>query len=307
MAAVKHSKKILLSPIVLLLVCPKCFSQSQAQQTESKPLQIGVRLYNDARVPDAQVRAAEEVAARVLRQAGIEAEWSDCTVIGGQVRNDPPSCAVPLRFRDMVVYFVDRLEAHFLWVSQNALGYSIIPDTHEFASMAYVSYPRIQKLSASTSAGVEDLLGLAMAHEIGHLLFGSNQHANQGIMRATWRLRDLEAKAWDEFQFTQNQRKQLRVGVEARRQADQLRAMAQNNPHLINAVVSMGRRNTQLEPILHENKTKSLARIDLPERYLARFLPSTAKQCGSPGEVFSDQLIRWCCIDRLSWHDLPGT
>jgi hypothetical protein len=24
-----------------------------------------------------------------------------------------------------------------------------------------------------------------------------------------------------------------------------------------------------------------------------------AKQIGSPGEVLSDQLIRWCCIDRL--------
>ena len=24
------------------------------------------------------------------------------------------------------------------------------------------------------------------------------------------------------------------------------------------------------------------------------------------GEVLSDQLIRGCCIDRLSWHDLPG-
>jgi len=22
--------------------------------------------------------------------------------------------------------------------------------------------------------------------------------------------------------------------------------------------------------------------------------------------VLSDQWIRWCCIDRLSWHDLPG-
>jgi hypothetical protein len=45
---------------------------------------------------------------------------------------------------------------------------------------------------------------------------------------------------------------------------------------MINAVVSMGRRNTQLEP---------------------------SKQIGSAGEVLSDQLISWCCIDRLSWHD----
>ena len=223
----KHSKKVFLSLAVLSLVAPKCFSHPPRQQTESKRLQIGVRVYNDAHVPDVQMRAAEEVVARVLRQAGIEAEWNDCTVVGRVARSDSPSCAAPLHSRDLVVYFVDRLEAHFSWVDRNALGYSIIPDTHELASMAYVSYPRIQKLSASTSSGAEYLLGLAVAHEIGHLLFGSNQHANQGIMRASWRLRDLETKAWDEFQFTKEQGKELRVGVEARRQTDELRATAQ--------------------------------------------------------------------------------
>jgi hypothetical protein len=36
----------------------------------------------------------------------------------------------------------------------------------------------------------------------------------------------------------------------------------------------------------------------------ARSWPSTAKQIGPPGEVLSDQLIRRCCIDRLSRHDV---
>ena len=223
----KHSKKVFLSLAVLTLVAPKCLSHPPRQQTESKRLQIGVRVYNDAHVPDVQMRAAEEVVARVLRQAGIETEWSDCTVVGGVMRGDSPSCAAPLHSRDLVVYFVDRLEAHFSWVDGNALGYSIIPDTHELASMAYVSYSRIQHLSVSTCAGVEELLGLAMAHEIGHLLFGTLDHANQGIMRAPWRLRDLEAKAWDEFQFTKEQVKRLRTGAEVRRQADDLRVAAQ--------------------------------------------------------------------------------
>ena len=36
----------------------------------------------------------------------------------------------------------------------------------------------------------------------------------------------------------------------------------------INAVVSMGQRNTQLEPTLYwEQKLESLARLDQPERY----------------------------------------
>lgn len=223
----KHFQRVFLSFVALSFVSPRCVAQGPTQPEQSAKGQIGIRVYNDARVPDARLRAAEEITARVLRQAGIEAEWSDCTVIGGQVRNDIPSCAVPLRSRDMVVYFVDRLEARFRWVDQNALGYSIIPDAHEFASMAYISYPRIQRLSDTTSAGTEDLLGLAIAHEIGHLLLGPNEHTNRGLMRARWRWQDLQSKAWGEFEFAAEQRKKLRAGVEARKKADELRAAAQ--------------------------------------------------------------------------------
>jgi hypothetical protein len=33
---------------------------------------------------------------------------------------------------------------------------------------------------------------------------------------------------------------------------------------------------------------------------------STAIQIDSRREVLSDQQIRWCCIDRLSWQDFSG-
>jgi hypothetical protein len=172
-----------------------------------------VRVHNDSRVPEERIRAAEKVAARVLQKAGIEAQWSDCTVVGGVARSDSALCAERLRSQDLVVYFVDRLEAHFSWADRPALGYSIIPHTHEVATTAFVSYTQIQQLSVYTSAGVEDLLGLAVAHEIGHLLFGTNEHANYGLMRAQWRLRDLEAKAWSEFEFTKDQVKRLRAAI----------------------------------------------------------------------------------------------
>jgi hypothetical protein len=35
-------------------------------------------------------------------------------------------------------------------------------------------------------------------------------------------------------------------------------------------------------------------------------LATSAKQIDSSGQAFVDQLIRWCCIDRLSWHDFTG-
>jgi hypothetical protein len=31
-------------------------------------------------------------------------------------------------------------------------------------------------------------------------------------------------------------------------------------------------------------------------------LATSAKQIDSSGQAFVDQLIRWCCIDRLNWQ-----
>jgi hypothetical protein len=35
-------------------------------------------------------------------------------------------------------------------------------------------------------------------------------------------------------------------------------------------------------------------------------LAVSAKQIDCSGEVLADQPIRWCCIDRLSWHEFTG-
>ena len=52
-----------------------------------------------------------------------------------------------------------------------------------------------------------------------------------------------------------------------------------------------------------KTKAKSLARARsagaLPWLGFDRVPP---KKVGSPGEVLWDQLIRWCCVDRLSWQ-----
>ena len=55
-----------------------------------------------------------------------------------------------------------------------------------------------------------------------------------------------------------------------------------------------------------ETKPKSPARLDQPERYpWLGFDRAQPNRSVSPGEVLSDQLIRWCCVDRLNWQRLP--
>ena len=240
----KQFSKVLLFCIFVFPCPPACLAHALGKTTESERLRIGIRLYTDVGVPDVQVKVAEEVAARVLQEVGIEPEWRDCIMARSSSRNDTLVCQ-GTSSGALLFYFVGPLEAHFKWVAQNALGYSIIPDTPEPATMAYVSWPRIRKLSATTSADEAELLGLAMAHEIGHLLLGSHDHANQGIMRAPWKLKDLETKAWEEFHFTRDQAQRLHSAVKARLRAD-LKEIPQESPvvpfHLIDAFCMGGTR-----------------------------------------------------------------
>lgn len=173
------------------------------------------------RVPEAQVKAAEEAATRVLQEAEIVLEWKDCTVTENSFGIQASPCPPPSFSGSLLLYFVGPLEKHLRWVEEKALGYSIIPETHEPATMAYVSWPRIQKLSAATSIDAAELLGLAVAHEIGHLLFGAHNHANQGIMRASWKLRDLVNRG-GELHFTRDQSQRLRAAAHARLRAMKL-------------------------------------------------------------------------------------
>lgn len=208
-------KAQLVSAVAFCLSPDSRYLRAETAPEPERP-QIEVHIYNDIGVPDGDVSGAKQVASRVFRQAGIDLGWSDCTVKRSSSGRASSPCESPGP-AGILVYFVGPLEEHFKWVDQNALGYSIIPEAKP-GTMAYISYPRIKNLSDSTSAGVPDLLGLAVAHEIGHLLFGSHSHANQGIMRAPWRLHDLQGKAWNEFEFTGDQASRLRVAVQTRLQ-----------------------------------------------------------------------------------------
>jgi hypothetical protein len=217
----KHLARIYLVFIVGLVLGPSCLPRSRRQRPEQEQLQLGVRFYNYARISDGAVRATEKVVARMLSEAGIQLEWTGCITNHGASGSVSSPCDASARSTDLVLYFVGPLEEHLKWADRGALGYSIIPDGNELATMAYVSYPRIQKLSAYKSIDVTELLGLAVAHEIGHLLFGSRNHAKQGIMRAEWQWRDLENRD-GALLFTPDQSRRLRAAVQARLRAEKL-------------------------------------------------------------------------------------
>jgi hypothetical protein len=78
---------------------------------------------------------------------------------------------------------------------------------------ADIFYRRALQLHKDWGGSLGDTLGAVIAHEIGHLLLGSNSHAPFGIMRAHWQGEELRMLARGALLFTPEQaaRMQLRL------------------------------------------------------------------------------------------------
>ena len=60
------------------------------------------------------------------------------------------------------------------------------------------------------------LLGLAIAHELGHVLLGSNSHSDLGLMRGRWNREDLEFMGLALPKFISNQAERIHADVQGR-------------------------------------------------------------------------------------------
>jgi hypothetical protein len=72
-----------------------------------------------------------------------------------------------------------------------------------------VFWKRAQGLHANSNLDLGGILGSVIAHEIGHLLLGSNAHAISGIMRAHWESSELHRIAMGTLMFLPEESKRM--------------------------------------------------------------------------------------------------
>ena len=66
---------------------------------------------------------------------------------------------------------------------------------------------------------MRELLGRAIAHEIGHLLLDTNQHASTGLMRATWSRSELRRDKPADWHFLGDEADTMRTALATRQAA----------------------------------------------------------------------------------------
>jgi hypothetical protein len=169
-----------------------------------------VRVYNAAVMPAADQAAALRAAATILAAAGIGTSWLPC----GGVAPDTTAavCNTPLSPSELSVRLV-KLPGTASARGELQLGYSLVDTTARAGTLATIYADRVAWLAGEAAVDMPTLVGLAIAHEIGHLLLGTNAHSATGLMRAIWARAELERNVADDWRFGRSEAARMRSSV----------------------------------------------------------------------------------------------
>jgi hypothetical protein len=71
-------------------------------------------------------------------------------------------------------------------------------------------FEEMEGLREKANANLPDIFGHVAAHELGHLLLGTNSHSPRGIMRAVWGPDELLSVGQRALFFSEKQAEQMR-------------------------------------------------------------------------------------------------
>ena len=191
-----------------------CSTAIGAQSSHAGKIEI--RVYDYVSLTSKTLNEAETEASRVLQQAGIETDWRLAALSAAEA--DGLAAAPPMQPTTVVLRILDRQRSEKLIVRKEALGYGVPCPVDEPGCMTSILYTRVEALAKQGDASLAQILGHAIAHELGHLLLGSNAHSISGIMQARSRGDVLRQATKGLLLFTTEQAGRMRNEVVIRQQ-----------------------------------------------------------------------------------------
>jgi len=172
----------------------------------AKPM-ITLRMYNHG-VSRALLARSEREATAILNHAGLEVGWVDCPWRAGDSAAYP-ACPNTMGSAEFTIKILTAAEAQRIAMHRDDLGEALECFGDHSGCAAYIFYRDVQELAKGGDVSEYQLLGHALAHEIGHLLLGARSHSANGIMRAHWRQPELYTIARAHLFFTDEQSKRM--------------------------------------------------------------------------------------------------
>lgn len=166
-----------------------------------------IRIYDTAGTASHERTKAMEGAGRILREADVSVEWRDCSPAGRL----HPACGESPAPGELVVRMVRAVGA----AASRTLGEAFIDTVTGKGVLATVFVDRIEAFAAIAKADLPGVVARVMAHEIGHLLLGSNAHTQTGLMRESFSPDDLVQDRRDQWMFSAPEADRIRRTMRA--------------------------------------------------------------------------------------------
>jgi len=168
---------------------------------------IRVRVVNYTSASPAILAEAEREAARILSEAGLRTFWLECS--GKHSTATPRDLCQELEATDISLRVLSEPTQNTL--QDTVFGFAVVP---VLASVYYDAVGRAKSDGAEFDIPI--ILGCVIAHEIGHLLLGSNSHSGSGIMKRRWERKQFRQAMTGILLFTPEQAKRIQAEAQTR-------------------------------------------------------------------------------------------
>jgi hypothetical protein len=183
----KTMRTLLTLAVIAALLCA-----ATPAAAEGDPRTIVLHVDDHARVaPAEELAAAEAEATRIYAAAGVSVIWERGT-FDPYARLDDATHLTVVICRD----------------ASEGLDSTVAGRAARGTGRAYIFYPRIAFAALRRFRQVGTVLGMVIAHEVGHLLLPKDSHSSVGIMRA-----DLELTSRLPPKFTLRQGAAIRASL----------------------------------------------------------------------------------------------
>jgi hypothetical protein len=167
---------------------------------QDKSSGITVLVNDSASVKPPLLRRAELEATRLFDAAGIEIQWVNC--------GETDECRHILGPKEFVLHIVAGCQTR----SDLVFGVAFLGEDGR-GQYSDVFFDRLQQTQGEVDLAL--LLGAVSAHELGHLLLGSNSHSRIGIMQPRWGSEGLHKIGTGRLLFTPEQARSMRNRISA--------------------------------------------------------------------------------------------
>jgi hypothetical protein len=199
----KHHRIMRILALCLLVAISLMLGSGAAIAQPNNVLSVRVRIRDYANIPTGCMTSAQERVKDLYAAIGVHTIWAE-TLHPGQVPF-PAGDYIP---GDLLINIVTPAMSRRMGVAEDTLGLAVTLVSGD--KIAYLLFDRIRHVAMDSNGQAADVLGLVIAHEIGHLLLPYGSHSLNGLMRPSWRPEDFLRAIQRQPTFTQTQADRIR-------------------------------------------------------------------------------------------------